>query len=214
MTINKKNCDIYLKINRFAIDLNLKLMHNTTIETQKNSEVVMQIKITVDIENSDILKFFELFKKDLATVAKNTTVETAIAENATTETVAEQQPKNDSDVFSTEQQPKKAQKKQTKNDCADFSGVQQETAEEKEKSDNTADNSTDNSLEQEFNFNAAPINAKVEIVKNILVSMAKGGRKTEAKEILTKNKVPALSKLCDAEEKILVKIYNEVKNAQ
>ena len=44
--------------------------------------------------------------------------------------------------------------------------------------------------------------------------MAKGGRKDEAKEILTKNKVPALSKLCDAEEKILVKIYNEVKNAQ
>ena len=36
----------------------------------------MQIKITVDIENTDILKFFELFKKDLATVAKNTTVET------------------------------------------------------------------------------------------------------------------------------------------
>ena len=158
----------------------------------------MQIKITVDIENSDILKFFELFKKDLATVAKNTTVETV------------EQPKNDSADFSEEKQPKKAQKKQTKNDCADFSGVQQqETAEEK--SDNTADN---NSLENEFNFNAAPINAKVEIVKNILISMAKGGRKTEAKEILTKNKVPALSKLCDAEEKILVKIYNEVKNAQ
>ena len=157
----------------------------------------MQIKITVDIENTDILKFFELFKKDLATVAKNTTVET----------VAEQQPKNDSADFSAEQPQKKAQKKQSKNDCADFSGVQ-ETAEEK--SDNTADNS----LEQEFNFNAAPINAKVEIVKNILVSMAKNGRKTEAKEILTKNKVPALSKLCDAEEKILVKIYNEVKNAQ
>lgn len=139
----------------------------------------MQIKITVDIENSDILKFFELFKKDLATVAKNTTVET----------VAEQQPKND---------------------CADFSGVQQEEPQTEEKSDNTADNS----LENDFNFNAAPINAKVEIVKNILVSMAKNGRKTEAKEILTKNKVPALSKLCDAEEKILVKIYNEVKNAQ
>ena len=133
----------------------------------------MQIKITVDIENSDILKFFELFKKDLATVAKNTTVETV---------------------------------EQPKNDCADFSGVQQT----EEKSDNTADNS----LENDFNFNAAPINAKVEIVKNILVSMAKNGRKTEAKEILTKNKVPALSKLCDAEEKILVKIYNEVKNAQ
>jgi hypothetical protein len=48
----------------------------------------------------------------------------------------------------------------------------------------------------------------------MLVAMAKGGRKTEAKEILTKNKVPALSKLCNAEEKILVKIYNEVKNAQ
>ena len=158
----------------------------------------MQIKITVDIENSDILKFFELFKKDLATVAKNTTVET----------VAEQQPKNESADISEEKPQKKAQKKQTKNDCADFSGVQQQETEEK--SDNTADNS----LENDFNFNAAPINAKVEIVKNILVSMAKGGRKTEAKEILTKNKVPALSKLCDAEEKILVKIYNEVKNAQ
>ena len=157
----------------------------------------MQIKITVDIENTDILKFFELFKKDLATVAKNTTVET----------VTEEPLKNDSADFSEEKQPKKAQKKQPKNDCADFSGVQETT---EEKSDNTADNS----LEQEFNFNAAPINAKVEIVKNILVSMAKGGRKTEAKEILTKNKVPALSKLCDAEEKILVKIYNEVKNAQ
>ena len=157
----------------------------------------MQIKITVDIENSDILKFFELFKKDLATVAKNTTVET----------VTEQQPKNDSADFSAEQQPKKAQKKQSKNDCADFSGVQETT---EEKSDNTADNS----LENDFNFNAAPIKAKVEIVKNILVSMAKNGRKTEAKDILTKNKVPALSKLCEAEEKILVKIYNEVKNAQ
>ena len=170
-------------------------MHNTSIETQKRGETAMQIKITVDIENTDILKFFELFKKDLATVAKNTTVET-VAEPL----------KNDSADFSEEKQPKKAQKKQPKNDCADFSGVQQQ----EEKSDNTADNS----LEQEFNFNAAPINAKVEIVKNILVSMAKGGRKTEAKEILTKNKVPALSKLCDAEEKILVKIYNEVKNAQ
>ena len=159
----------------------------------------MQIKITVDIENTEILKFFELFKKDLATVAKNTTVET----------VAEQQPKNESDNIGEEKQPKKAQKKQSKNDCADFSTVQQqeETAEEKSDSDN-------NSLEHDFNFNAAPINAKVEIVKNILVSMAKNGRKTEAKEILTKNKVPALSKLCDAEEKILVKIYNEVKNAQ
>ena len=173
-------------------------MHNTTIETQKRGKTAMQIKITVDIENTDILKFFELFKKDLATVAKNTTVET----------VAEQQPKNESTDFNEEKQPKKAQKKQTKNDCADFSGVQETT---EEKSDNTADN---NSLENEFNFNAAPIKAKVEIVKNILVSMAKGGRKTEAKEILTKNKVPALSKLCDAEEKILVKIYNEVKNAQ
>ena len=159
----------------------------------------MQIKITVDIENSDILKFFELFKKDLATVAKNTTVET----------VSEQQPKNESADFSEEKPQKKAQKKQSKNDCADFSGVQQQETTE-EKSDNTADNS----LENDFNFNAAPINAKVEIVKNILVSMAKNGRKTEAKEILTKNKVPALSKLCDAEEKILVKIYNEVKNAQ
>ena len=158
----------------------------------------MQIKITVDIENTDILKFFELFKKDLATVAKNTTVET----------VAEQQKTEEKEQKIEE----KAQKKQPKNDCADFSGVQQqEEPQTEEKSDNTADN---NSLENDFNFNAAPINAKVEIVKNILVSMAKGGRKTEAKEILTKNKVPALSKLCDAEEKILVKIYNEVKNAQ
>ena len=168
-------------------------MHNTSIETQKRGETVMQIKITVDIENTDILKFFELFKKDLATVAKNTTVETV-------------EDKNDSADISEEKPQKKAQKKQSKNDCADFSGVQ----ETEEKSDNTADNS----LENDFNFNAAPINAKVEIVKNILVSMAKGGRKTEAKDILTKNKVPALSKLCDAEEKILVKIYNEVKNAQ
>ena len=168
-------------------------MHNTTIETQKRGKTAMQIKITVDIENTDILKFFELFKKDLATVAKNTTVETV-------------EDKNDSADISEEKPQKKAQKKQSKNDCADFSGVQQQ----EEKSDNTADNS----LENEFNFNAAPINAKVEIVKNILVAMAKNGRKTEAKEILTKNKVPALSKLCDAEEKILVKIYNEVKNAQ
>ena len=164
----------------------------------------MQIKITVDIENSDILKFFELFKKDLATVAKNTTVET----------VAEQQKNAEKPQKTVE----KAQKKQTKNDCADFSGVQQqEEPQTEEKSDNTAaanNGTADNSLEQEFNFNAAPINAKVEIVKNILVSMAKGGRITEAKEILTKNKVPALSKLCAAEEKILVKIYNEVKNAQ
>lgn len=168
----------------------------------------MQIKITVDIENTDILKFFELFKKDLATVAKNTTVET----------VAEQQPKNESADFSEEKQPKKQQKKQSKNDCADFSGVQQqEEPQTEEKSDNTAaanNGTADNSLEQEFNFNAAPIEAKVEIVKNILVRMAKSGHKAEAKEILTKNKVPALSKLCDAEEKILVKIYNEVKNAQ
>ena len=44
--------------------------------------------------------------------------------------------------------------------------------------------------------------------------MAKSGRKDEAKDILTKNKVAALSKLGGAEEKILVKIYNEVKNAQ
>ena len=193
MRKNKKICDIYLKINRFAIELNLKLLHNTNIETQKRGETAMQIKITVDIENTDILKFFELFKKDLATVAKNTTVETV-------------EDKNDSADISEEKPQKKAQKKQSKNDCADFSGVQ----ETEEKSDNTADNS----LENDFNFNAAPINAKVEIVKNILVSMAKGGRKTEAKEILTKNKVPALSKLCEAEEKILVKIYNEVKNAQ
>ena len=167
-------------------------MHNTSIETQKRGETAMQIKITVDIENTDILKFFELFKKDLATVAKNTTVET----------VAEQQPKNESTDFSEEKPQKKAQKKQSKNDCADFSGVQ----ETEEKSDNY--------LENDFNFNAAPVAAKVEIVKNILVSMAKSGHKTEAKEILTKNKVPALSKLCEAEEKILVKIYNEVKNAQ
>ena len=195
MSKNRKICDIYRKNNRLAIELNLKLMHNTSIETQKRGETVMQIKITVDIENTDILKFFELFKKDLATVAKNTTVET-VAEPL----------KNDSADFSEEKPQKKAQKKQSKNDCADFSGVQQQ----EEKSDNTADNS----LENEFNFNAAPINAKVKIVKNILVAMAKNGRKTEAKEILTKNKVPALSKLCDAEEKILVKIYNEVKNAQ
>lgn len=204
MSKNKKICDIYLKINRFAIDLNLKLLHNNSIETQKRGKTVMQIKITVDIENTDILKFFELFKKDLATVAKNTTVET----------VAEQQPKNNSADFSAEQPQKKPQKKQPKNDCADFSGVQQDNSQTEEKSDNTDNSSDNNSLEQEFNFNAAPIKAKVEIVKNILVSMAKGGRKTEAKEILTKNKVPALSKLCDAEEKILVKIYNEVKNAQ
>ena len=199
MSKNRKICDIYRKNNRLAIELNLKLMHNTSIETQKRGETVMQIKITVDIENTDILKFFELFKKDLATVAKNTTVET-VAEPL----------KNDSADFSEEKPQKKAQKKQSKNDCADFSGVQQETEPAEEKSDNTADNS----LENEFNFNAAPINAKVEIVKTILVSMAKNGRKTEAKEILTKNKVPALSKLCDAEEKILVKIYNEVKKAQ
>ena len=173
-------------------------MHNTSIETQKRGKTAMQIKITVDIENTDILKFFELFKKDLATVAKNTTVETV------------EQPKNDSADFSEEKQQKKAQKKQPKNDCADFSGVQQQEETTEEKSDST-DN---NSLEQEFNFNAAPIKAKVEIVKNILVSMAKSGHKDIAKDILNKNKVPALSKLCGAEEKILVKIYNEVKNAQ
>ena len=164
----------------------------------------MQIKITVDIENTDILKFFELFKKDLATVAKNTTVETVAEEPQKTE---EKEQKIE----------KKAQKKQPKNDCADFSGVQQDNSQTEEKSDNTAaanNGTADNSLENDFNFNAAPIKAKVEIVKNILVSMAKGGRKAEAKEILTKNKVAALSKLCDAEEKILVKIYNEVKNAQ
>ena len=196
MSKNRKICDIYLKISRFAIELNLNLLHNTTIETQKNSEVDMQIKITVDIENTDILKFFELFKKDLASVAKNTTVETVA-----------------------EQPQKKAQKKQPKNDCADFSGVKQpetveETADNSDSADSNTDNTADNnSLEQEFNFNAAPIEAKVEIVKNILVRMAKSGHKAEAKDILTKNKVPALSKLCDAEEKILVKIYNEVKNA-
>jgi len=167
----------------------------------------MQIKITVDIDNTDILKFFDLFKKDLATVAKNTTVET----------VAEQQPKNDSADLTEEKPQKKAQKKQPKNDCADFSGVQQDNSQTEEKSDNTAaaNNGTDNnSLEHDFNFNAAPIKDKVKIVTNILVRMAKSGHKTEAKDILTKNKVPALSKLCDAEEKILVKIYNEVKNAQ
>lgn len=162
----------------------------------------MQIKITVDIENNDILKFFELFKKDLATVAKNTTVETV------------SQP--------AEKPQKKAQKKQPKNDCADFSGVQEtENTEEKSdnrksadnNTDNSSDNSSDNSLENDFNFNAEPIDKKIFIVKEMLVAMAKGGRKTEAKEILTKNKVPALSKLCEAEEKILVKIYNEVKNA-
>ena len=190
MSKNRKICDVYLKINRFAIDLNLKLLHNTNIETQKNSEVAMQIKITVDIENTDILKFFELFKKDLASVAKNTTVETVAEEPQKTE--------------------KKAQKKQPKNDCADFSGVQQDN----ETADNSNDSTAENSLEHEFNFNAAPIEDKVEIVKNILVRMAKSGHKAEAKEILTKNKVPALSKLCAAEEKILVKIYNEVKNAQ
>ena len=171
-------------------------MHNTTIETE-NSEVAMQIKITVDIENTDILKFFELFKKDLATVAKNTTVET----------VTEQPLKNESTDFSKEEPQKKAQKKQPKNDCADFSGVQQDNSK-------TESDSTDNSLENDFNFNAEPIDKKIFIVKEMLVAMAKGGRKTEAKEILTKNKVAALSKLCDAEEKILVKIYNEVKNAQ
>ena len=171
-------------------------MHNTSIETQKRGETVMQIKITVDIENTDILKFFELFKKDLATVAKNTTVET-VAEPL----------KNDSADFSEEKPQKKAQKKQSKNDCADFSGVQQDNSQ-------TESDSTDNSLENDFNFNAEPIDKKIFIVKEMLVAMAKGGRKTEAKEILTKNKVPALSKLCEAEEKILVKIYNEVKNAQ
>lgn len=158
----------------------------------------MQIKITVDIENTDILKFFELFKKDLASVAKNTTVETV-----------EQPQKNAEKPQKTVEEP---QKKQTKNDCADFSGVQQQ----EEKSDNTAaanNGTADNSLEHDFNFNAEPKDKKVFIVKEMLVAMAKNGRKTEAKEILTKNKVPALSKLCDAEEKILVKIYNEVKNA-
>lgn len=194
MSKNKKICDVHLKINRLAIELNLNLLHNTTIETQKRGETAMQIKITVDIENTDILKFFELFKKDLATVAKNTTVETV------------EQPKNDSADFNEEKPQKKPQKKQTKNDCADFSGVQENPQ--------TESDSTDNSLEHEFNFNAEPKDKKVFIVKEMLVAMAKNGRKTEAKEILTKNKVPALSKLGDAEEKILVKIYNEVKNAQ
>lgn len=152
----------------------------------------MQIKITVDIENNDILKFFELFKKDLATVAKNTTVETVEEPQKTAEKA--------------QKIVEKAQKKQPKNDCADFSAVQ----ETEEKSDNTADNS----LENDFNFNSEPKDKKVFIVKEMLVAMAKNGRKTEAKEILNKNKIPALSKLGDAEEKILVKIYNEVKNAQ
>ena len=197
MSKNRKICDIYLKINRFTIDLNLNLLHNKTIETQKRGKTAMQIKITVDIENTDILKFFELFKKDLASVAKNTTVET----------VAD---KNESADFSAEEPQKKPQKQQPKNDCADFSGVQQDNSQTEEKSDNTADNS----LEHDFNFNAAPIDKKVFIVKEMLVVMAKNGRKAEAKDILNKNKVPALSKLCGAEEKILVKIYNEVKNAQ
>ena len=156
----------------------------------------MQIKITVDIDNTDILKFFELFKKDLATVAKNTTVETV-------------EDKNESADFSEEKQPKKAQKKQTKNDCADFSGVQQQETTE-EKSDNTADNS----LETDLSFSVFTIESKVNLVKSMLVDLANRGRKAEAKEILTKNKVPALSKLCDASEKTLIKIYNEVKNAQ
>lgn len=160
----------------------------------------MQIKITVDIENSDILKFFELFKKDLATVAKNTTVETV-----------SEQPKNESADFSAEQPQKKAQKKQPKNDCADFSGVQQQEEPQTEEKSDSTDN---NSLEQEFNFNAESKDKKVYIVKEMLVAMAKSGHKAEAKDILNKNKVPALSKLCGAEEKILVKIYNEVKNAQ
>ena len=136
----------------------------------------MSYSITVDIENSDILKFFELFKKDLATVAKNTTVET----------VTEQQPKNDSADFSAEQQPKKAQKKQSKNDCADFSGVPQDNPQ-------TESDSTDNSLENDFNFNAEPIDKKVFIVREMLVAMAKSGHKDIAKNILTKNKVPALN---------------------
>ena len=185
---------IYLKI---RLEYFKKLLHNTSIETQKRGKTAMQIKITVDIENSDILKFFELFKKDLVTVAKNTTVET----------VAD---KNESADFSAEEPQKKAQKQQPKNDCADFSGVQQDNSQTEEKSDNTADNS----LEQEFNFNAEPKDKKVFIVKEMLVDMAKNGRKTEAKDILNKNKVPALSKLGGTEEKILVKIYNEVKNAQ
>ena len=204
MSKNRKICDIYLKINRFAIDLNLKLLHNKTIETQKRGETAMQIKITVDIENSDILKFFELFKKDLATVAKNTTVET----------VAD---KNESADFSKEQPQKKPQKQQPKNDCADFSGVQQDNSQTEEKSDNTAaanNGTADNSLETDLSFSVFTIESKVNLVKSMLVDLANCGRKAEAKEILTKNKVPALSKLCDASEKTLIKIYNEVKNAQ
>ena len=159
----------------------------------------MQIKITVDIENTDILKFFELFKKDLASVAKNTTVET----------VAEEPLKKESADFSAEEPQKKPQKQQPKNDCADFSGVQQQ-----EEPQTESDSTDNNSLEQEFNFNAAPIDKKIFTVKEMLVAMAKSGHKDTAKNILNKNKVPALSKLCGAEEKILVKIYNEVKNAQ
>ena len=156
----------------------------------------MQIKITVDIENSDILKFFELFKKDLATVAKNTTVET-VAEPL----------KNESADFSEEQPQKKAQKKQLKNDCADFSGVQQDN------SQTESDSTDNNSLETDLSFSVFTIESKVNLVKSMLVDLANCGRKAEAKEILTKNKVPALSKLCDASEKTLIKIYNEVKNA-
>ena len=157
----------------------------------------MQIKITVDIENTDILKFFELFKKDLATVAKNTTVET-VAEPL----------KNESADFSEEQPQKKAQKKQPKNDCTDFSGVQQQ-----EEPQTESDSTDNNSLETDLSFSVFTIESKVNLVKSMLVDLANCGRKAEAKEILTKNKVPALSKLCDASEKTLIKIYNEVKNA-
>ena len=125
--------------------------------------------------------------------------------------MAEQQPKNESADFSEEEPQKKAQKKQPKNDCTDFTGVQQQEEPQTEEKSDSTDN---NSLEQEFNFNAEPKDKKVFIVKEMLVAMAKSGHKDEAKDILNKNKVPALSKLGGAEEKILVKIYNEVKNAQ
>ena len=51
MSKNRKICDIYRKNNRLAIELNLKLLHNTNIETQKRGAPAKQIKITVDIEN-------------------------------------------------------------------------------------------------------------------------------------------------------------------
>ena len=76
-------------------------MHNTTIETQKRGKTAMQIKITVDIENTDILKFFELFKKDLATVAKNTTVETVEDKNDSADISEEKPQKKESSLKTT-----------------------------------------------------------------------------------------------------------------